>query len=127
MTPHGKQYITQDSSYPAPIEQANLRQIPELAKRFNVLTGLSDHTLGTTASVAAIAVGACWIEKQFTLSRSDAGPDSAFSLEPDELHRLCEKHETPSSLWERPASIFKKLKRVVRSFVNHYISVKICH
>jgi pseudaminic acid synthase len=77
------------SSYPAPMDQANLRQIPELAKRFGVLTGLSDHTMGTTASVAAIALGACVIEKHFTLSRADKGPDSEFSLEPSDLERLC--------------------------------------
>jgi N-acetylneuraminate synthase len=77
------------SSYPAPIEQSNLRQIPVLAKRFDTLVGLSDHTMGTTASVTAVAMGACVIEKHFTLSRSDKGPDSEFSLEPDELSRLC--------------------------------------
>lgn len=77
------------SSYPAPIEQANLRQIPELARRFGVLSGLSDHTLGTTASVAAVALAACVIEKHFTVSRADKGPDSEFSLEPAELERLC--------------------------------------
>jgi pseudaminic acid synthase len=77
------------SSYPAPMEQANLRQLPELARRFGVVPGLSDHTLGTTASVAAVALGACVIEKHFTLSRQDKGPDSEFSLEPEELQRLC--------------------------------------
>lgn len=77
------------SSYPAPMEQANLRLIPELARRFGVLSGLSDHTLGTTASVAAVALGACVIEKHFTLSRADKGPDSEFSLEPAELEQLC--------------------------------------
>lgn len=77
------------SSYPTPIEQANLRQILVLAERFGVNTGLSDHTLGTTAAVAAVALGACAIEKHFTLSRSDKGPDSDFSIEPDELTRLC--------------------------------------
>lgn len=77
------------SSYPAPINQANLRQIPELAKRFGVLVGLSDHTMGTAASVSSIALGACVIEKHFTLSRLDKGPDSEFSLEPVELERLC--------------------------------------
>ncbi len=77
------------SSYPAPIEQANLRQMPELALRFGTVPGLSDHTLGTTASVAAIALGACLIEKHFTLSRADKGPDSEFSLEPADLKRLC--------------------------------------
>jgi N-acetylneuraminate synthase len=77
------------SSYPASVDQANLRQIPELAKRFGVLSGLSDHTLGTTVSVAAVALGACVIEKHFTLSRSDKGPDSDFSVEPEELEKLC--------------------------------------
>jgi N-acetylneuraminate synthase len=77
------------SSYPAPLDQANLRQVPELAKRFGTLAGLSDHTLGTTASVAAVALGACVIEKHFTLSRADKGPDSEFSLEPADLQRLC--------------------------------------
>ncbi len=77
------------SSYPAPIDQANLRQIPELASRFGVATGLSDHTMGTAASVAAVALGACVIEKHFTLSRADKGPDSKFSLEPADLERLC--------------------------------------
>ena len=81
------------SSYPAPIEQSNLRQISELSQRFNVLTGLSDHTLGTTASVTAVAMNACFIEKHFTLSRSEKGPDSEFSLEPRELERLCQDAE----------------------------------
>lgn len=78
------------SSYPAPIDQANLRQMRNLAARFDSLPGLSDHTLGTTASVAAVALGACVIEKHFTLSRLDKGPDSEFSIEPDELKRLCQ-------------------------------------
>lgn len=78
------------SSYPAPIEQANLLQMRNLATRFNSLPGLSDHTLGTTVSVAAVALGACLIEKHFTLSRQDKGPDSEFSIEPHELKRLCQ-------------------------------------
>jgi pseudaminic acid synthase len=77
------------SSYPAPIEQSNLLTIPELAGRFGLVTGLSDHTLGTTASVASVALGSSFIEKHFTLSRQDKGPDSEFSLEPDELTKLC--------------------------------------
>lgn len=77
------------SSYPAPMDQANLRQMPELARRFGTLPGLSDHTLGTTASVAAVALGACLIEKHFTLNRAEKGPDSEFSLEPTDLARLC--------------------------------------
>ena len=77
------------SSYPAPLEQANVAQVKELGDRFEIVPGLSDHTLGTTASVAAVALGACLIEKHFILNRSDGGPDSGFSLEPDELRRLC--------------------------------------
>ena len=95
------------SSYPAPIDQTNLRQIPNLAQRFGVTVGLSDHTLGTTASVTAVALGACVIEKHFTLSRADKGPDSEFSLEPDEMNRLCrDTHDAWSALgregFERP-------------------------
>ncbi|WP_312257208.1 pseudaminic acid synthase [Stutzerimonas nitrititolerans] len=77
------------SSYPAPMDQANLLQMPCLSDRYGTIPGLSDHTLGTTASVAAVALGASVIEKHFTLSRNDKGPDSEFSIEPDELKRLC--------------------------------------
>jgi N-acetylneuraminate synthase len=77
------------SSYPAPIEQAQVSKVPALSKRFGVLAGLSDHTLGKTASIASVALGACLIEKHFTLNRSDKGPDSEFSLEPDEFESLC--------------------------------------
>lgn len=78
------------SSYPAPMEQANLRQMQTIEERFNIIPGLSDHTLGTTASIAAVALGACVIEKHFTLSRADKGPDSEFSIEPADLKRLCQ-------------------------------------
>ena len=78
------------SSYPAPFEQSNLRTIPDLTEKFNVLAGLSDHTMGTVVATTSVALGACVIEKHFTLSRADKGPDSEFSLEPDELKRLCQ-------------------------------------
>ncbi len=71
------------SAYPAPPEEMNLRTISELARRFDVLVGLSDHTMGIAVPVAAVALGACIIEKHLTLSRSTPGPDSAFSLEPE--------------------------------------------
>lgn len=78
------------SSYPAPIEQSNILTIPDIAKKFNTLSGLSDHTIGTTVSIAAVALGACFIEKHFTISREDKGPDSGFSLEPEEFKQLCQ-------------------------------------
>ncbi|WP_202593488.1 pseudaminic acid synthase [Tolumonas lignilytica] len=77
------------SGYPTPIEQANLKTIPDLAKKFNVTVGLSDHTLGTLVSTVSIALGAVAIEKHFTLARSDGGPDASFSIEPTELKQLC--------------------------------------
>ena len=79
------------SSYPAPPEQSNLKTIPDLIKRFGVLSGLSDHTMGETVALSSVALGASVIEKHFTLSRNDKGPDSEFSLEPHELKRLCEE------------------------------------
>jgi pseudaminic acid synthase len=78
------------SAYPAPTEEMNLRTIPELARRFGVPVGLSDHTMGIAVPVAAVALGACIIEKHFTLSRNDPGPDSSFSLEPHEFKAMVE-------------------------------------
>jgi len=76
------------SAYPALPCEMNLRTIPELARRFEVPVGLSDHTMDVAVPVAAVALGACIIEKHFTLSRSLKGPDSAFSLEPAEFKTM---------------------------------------
>src|SRR5579872_3736710 len=76
------------SAYPASAEEMNLRAIPELTRRFSVPAGLSDHTMGIAVPVAAVALGACIIEKHITLSRSEPGPDSAFSLEPHEFRAM---------------------------------------
>ena len=76
------------STYPATPENSNLLTIPHMRELFNCEVGLSDHTMGIGASVAAVAHGATVIEKHFTLSRADGGVDSAFSLEPNELKSL---------------------------------------
>lgn len=78
------------SSYPAPYEQSCLKNISELSRKFGVITGLSDHSLGTVIPIAAVALGACVIEKHFTIDRNDGGVDSAFSIEPNELRQLVE-------------------------------------
>jgi pseudaminic acid synthase len=82
------------SAYPAPTDEMNLRTIPHMAETFCVVAGLSDHTLGIAVSVAAVSLGACIIEKHFTLSRSVGGPDSTFSLEPSEFKEMVDSIRT---------------------------------
>jgi N-acetylneuraminate synthase len=81
------------ASYPAPPESTNLRRIPVLAEALRLPIGLSDHTLGIGVPLAAVALGACLIEKHVTLDRHDGGVDSAFSLEPAELKALVVESE----------------------------------
>jgi N-acetylneuraminate synthase len=76
------------SAYPAKPKDMHLQNIPDLVKRFGVSAGLSDHTLTSESAIAAVALGACAIEKHLTLKRSDGGPDSEFSLEPEEFAQL---------------------------------------
>jgi len=85
------------SSYPTPSEDTNLRTMPHLGEAFGVPIGLSDHTSGTAVSVAAIALGACVIEKHITLARSDGGADALFSLEPSEFRSLVQDCRTAHS------------------------------
>jgi pseudaminic acid synthase len=116
------------SAYPAPPDEMNLQTIPELSRRFEVPAGLSDHTLGIAVPVAAVALGACIIEKHITLSRAEPGPDSAFSLEPDEFKatvdaiRVAEKalgdvhfgfstHEESSRIFRRSLFVVEGMKR----------------
>jgi N-acetylneuraminate synthase len=77
------------SGYPAPASQYNLSTIRNMSRKFNVLTGLSDHTIDNATAVASVALGACVIEKHVTLDRAGGGPDDSFSLEPQELACLC--------------------------------------
>lgn len=85
------------SGYPAPAADYNLRTIPDMAKRFGLVTGLSDHTLDNTTAIASVALGASIIEKHFTLNRNGGGPDDSFSLEPQDLVHLCHGARTA---WE---------------------------
>ena len=74
-----------NSTYPAPIEEMDLRTIPDMIARFDTVVGLSDHTIGGMAAPIAVALGASIVEKHLTMSRAHAGPDSGFSSEPDEF------------------------------------------
>jgi pseudaminic acid synthase len=116
------------SAYPAPADEMNLRTIPDLINKFDVPVGLSDHTLGWIIPVTAVSLGACIIEKHFTLSRSVSGPDNAFSLEPTEFKdmvsavRVAEQalgqiiygpmeHERQSLVFRRSLFIVKDMKK----------------
>lgn len=76
------------SSYPAPIEEANLVMIRDMAERYRVVTGLSDHTMGSTSAIAAVCLGAKVIEKHFILDRSVGGPDASFSMNEAEFTEM---------------------------------------
>jgi pseudaminic acid synthase len=116
------------AAYPALPDEMNLRTIPEMSWRFEVPVGLSDHTIGATAAVAAVVLGACILEKHITLSRSLEGPDSAFSLEPEEFKvmveavRVAEKalgkvqfgpseHEKSTLVFRRSLFVVENVKR----------------
>lgn len=111
------------SAYPAAPEEMNLRTIPHLSQTFGVPTGLSDHTLGIAVPVASVALGACIIEKHFTLSRQIEGPDSAFSLEPQEFKSMVEAVRTAEKALggvrygldetEEPSRVFRRSLFVV--------------
>lgn len=97
------------SSYPAPIEEANLAVIPDLATRFNVKVGLSDHTIGVTAPMVATALGATMIEKHFIIDRSIGGPDAFFSMNESEFTNMVKNiREVESSLGEINYSLTEK-------------------
>ncbi|SDW09598.1 pseudaminic acid synthase [Tepidimicrobium xylanilyticum] len=79
------------SAYPSPMEDINLKVIPNMKDTFNTIVGLSDHTLGHTVALGAVALGAKIVEKHFTLDRADGGPDAKFSMEPDEFKEMVER------------------------------------
>jgi len=100
------------SAYPTPLEDVNLRTIPNLADTFKTVVGLSDHTLGISAPIASVALGACIIEKHLTLDRKLGGPDAAFSLEPEEFKAMVKSvREAEKSLGEVYYELTEKMKK----------------
>lgn len=95
------------SGYPAPAADYNLRTLPDMAARFGTLVGLSDHTLDNTTAVASVVLGACVIEKHFTLDRNGGGADDSFSLEPADLQALCRDTKTA---WQALGNVEYALK-----------------
>jgi len=100
------------SGYPAPSEDYNLRIIPDMIKRFNLVTGLSDHTIDNTAAITSIALGTSIIEKHLTLDRLAGGPDDSFSLEPSGMSDLCKK---TLAAWQALGKVDYGLKSSERS------------
>jgi pseudaminic acid synthase len=100
------------SEYPTPLEDVNLRTIPDMKERFGTLVGLSDHTMGISVSIAAVAIGAKIIEKHFILDRRLGGPDSAFSLEPEEFRAMVKSvRESEKALGEVNYKLTEKIKK----------------
>lgn len=100
------------SAYPSPLEDMNLRVIPNMKEIFKSIVGLSDHTLGHTAALGAVALGAQVVEKHFTLNRDEGGPDSAFSMEPDEFKEMVDRiRELEKALGEATYKLTEKQKK----------------
>ena len=100
------------SAYPAPLEESNLRTIPNLADTFNTVVGLSDHTLGISAPIASVTLGAKIIEKHFILDRKMGGPDAAFSMEPDEFRLMVDAvRDVEKALGTVNYDLTEKIKR----------------
>jgi N-acetylneuraminate synthase/N,N'-diacetyllegionaminate synthase len=109
------------TSYPARPEEINLRAIGTLRRAFSHPTGLSDHSLGIAASIAAVALGACVIEKHFTLDRNLPGPDHKASLQPDELKEMIEAIRVVEKAMgdgiKQPSAEEEKIKQIARKSV----------
>lgn len=100
------------SEYPTNFEEVNLRTIPDLAKKFKAVIGISDHTLGISVPIASIALGAKVIEKHFILDKNLGGPDASFSLEPDEFKRMVDSiRETEKALGDVDYKIPNSVKK----------------
>lgn len=104
------------SAYPSPPGEMNLKMIPALAQKFGVPVGLSDHSMGIAVPVAAVALGACVIEKHLTLSRALKGPDSEFSLEPHEFEAMVEAVRVAEQALGRPEFSVGDKEKASRAF-----------
>lgn len=102
------------SGYPAAASDYNLATVPDMIRRYDRVTGLSDHTLDNTTAIASVALGGSIIEKHFTLDRSGGGPDDSFSIEPQELQDLCRSARTA---WEAIGAVDYGLKSSERANV----------
>lgn len=104
------------SAYPAPLEDANLKTIPNLAETFSVLSGFSDHTLGTVAPIAAVSLGAKVIEKHFILDKQIGGPDASFSLDKKEFKELIDAIRDTEKLLGKVDYTMTEKKKKSRQF-----------
>ncbi|RUM45339.1 MAG: pseudaminic acid synthase [Hydrogenimonas sp.] len=104
------------SAYPAPLEEANLKTIPNLAETFGVIAGFSDHTLGITAPIAAVTLGAKVIEKHFILDKSIGGPDADFSLDKEEFAQMVQAVRDTEKLLGRVDYSMTEKKKKSRQF-----------
>lgn len=104
------------SGYPAPAQEYNLRTLVDMQSRFDLVVGLSDHTLDNTTAIASVALGACLIEKHVTLDRTGGGPDDSFSLEPTELTALCRDAKTA---WQALGQVNYALSASEQESVKH--------
>jgi pseudaminic acid synthase len=112
------------SAYPAPIEDANLKMIPKIAKDFNVLTGLSDHTIGSVVPIAAVALGAVMVEKHFILNKNIDSPDKEFSMTPEEFSLMVKEiRNTEKALGKETYELTEKQKKG-RNFARSLFVVK---
>lgn len=112
------------SGYPALFGEMNLRTIPDMSAAFGVPVGLSDHTLGSAVPVAAVALGACILEKHLTLSRATPGPDSAFSLEPAEFAQMVADVRAAEQALGRPSYAVSEKESASRVFRRSLFAVR---
>ena len=109
------------SSYPAPIEEANMIMVKDFAERYGVISGLSDHTMGSTVPVVATCFGAKIIEKHFILDKSVGGPDASFSLDEKEFSEMVQSVREAEKAIGKVDYTLRKNKKKGKISVDHFI------